>query len=162
MVSKPEQIRRKRKEANQDPELEGAKRRARSEDVLAGLHSIYSQAASTLNMLQQVDSDDSGMLVDETSYDDENTTDAGEPSSLADTMSDTSTLMDEEPQIKRQGDASIISTFEQLLSSFDQLNSADPYADLSAVPLDRLKHAFNFLGLPDALAESSADMEDYN
>lgn len=49
VVSKPEQIRRKRKEANQEPDLEGWKKRARSEDVLIGLRSIESKLSTVLN-----------------------------------------------------------------------------------------------------------------
>jgi hypothetical protein len=54
VVSKPEQIRKKRKEANQEPELEGSKKRARSEDVLARLRSLYGSALQNVETMKRL------------------------------------------------------------------------------------------------------------
>lgn len=175
VVSKPEQIRRKRKEANQDPELEGSKKRARSEDVLARLRSVegtLEQGLETMRALvrhQNVQVDDSLLSDDETAsvpVSHEWMTDDEEPSFIsAETMSDTSALNSEsEPVLKRPF---LVDAFESLLHSFDSVShrtaNSDLHGevtslDLAHIPLDRLKASFVFMGLPTA----PVDAEDYH
>jgi hypothetical protein len=173
VVSKPEQIRRKRKEANQNPELEGSKKRARSEDVLVELRSLYDQSQMLLKAArdksqkqQEREQVEEANELSQTSphsqhdvmsvSDEETTvtdwmTDDGEPGSVAtsDAMSDD--LGDVLPPTKRP---CLATTFENILHSFDQaLHAGDQSSppDLTRVPFHKLKAAFNLLDLPLAI-----------
>ena len=156
VVSKPEQIRKKRKEANQEPELEGSKKRARSEDVLVELRQLQSvltpaiealkqQQQSRINQIHPADAftDDVSMDLSEDTFADEDglddfetttniTTDdertRGEPNSI--TSYDDESVASAAPYAPRapRNGASLTSAFESMLLAFDEA-MADPTAN---------------------------------
>lgn len=160
VVSKPEQIRRKRKEANQNPELEGSKKRARSEDVLVELRSLYEKSQTLLEAARQSQEannsfsscDPLGASDDETTANDWMTDDGEAYSTMTDSMSDTASALavaDCEPPAPKR--ACLVTTFENILHSFDQAFHSPEPVDLHTVPFHKLKAAFNLLDLPQPL-----------
>lgn len=147
VVSKPEQIRKKRKEANQDPELDGSKKRARSEDVLVELRQLQSVLAPAVEALKQqhrmrnlpnsnaeLMGDDASLDMSDDTFADEDAADdfesttnittdderTGEPNSLASFDDESSVSAVPYTQNHARNDASLTATFENMLTAFDE------------------------------------------
>ena len=174
VVSKPEQIRRKRKEANQEPDLEGWKKRARSKDVLVGLRTIEGKLSAVLNDMRHKQALASSSAFEETLFSEDEagedaaswTTDEGygieqasfgDPSSFIscdDTTVDladdaTSMLAEFEPAPKRP---CLVSAFEDLLQSYSSLvNQPQQHQQHKPPQLERIQGLFMLLGLPQSL-----------
>lgn len=177
VVSKPEQIRKKRKEANQDPELEGSKKRARSEDVLVELRSIHSSLVPTVEALRQhhknsniahlPSMDETSMDLSEDTHEDDYAEDYETATNVTtddDGMGEFASYdsIDEDPSSSQttthgtttksssSSSSSLISTFEMMLQSFAAAHNENPESVVasSSDSLDRLRSTFHFLGLP--------------
>lgn len=144
VVSKPEQIRKKRKEANQDPELDGSKKRARSEDVLVELRQLQAELTPALNALRQQQqsqmgqgplssfrsapsalpfdiSDEESLLEETTVADDDDETSTNittDDERGTESQSAFDQDVDDDPSSRPSTRASLTSTFESMLSSF--------------------------------------------
>lgn len=182
VVSKPEQIRKKRKEANQDPELEGSKKRARSEDVLVELRSLHSSLMPAVDALRQQHKlsslDETSMDLSEVEDDfaedyetatnvttDDDRTTGEEGVSFCDSIEEDHSASQQSSHLpsSSKSNTSLISTFEMMLQSFEAAHNEDPDSALSSDPasLDRLRATFNFLGLP-SLNHNMMESDDYH
>lgn len=171
VVSKPEQIRKKRKEANQNPELEGSKKRARSEDVLVELRSIHSSLLPAVDALRHSQRgagssfgntfDEASMDLSEDAHEDDYAEDyetatnvtTDDDRTAAEMASSFCESMDEDPSSSQnppsKSRSSLISTFEMMLQSFVEAHNENSESLASDPSLDRLRSTFNFLGLPN-------------